>query len=532
MTSTQDSGPGGGPATALRTPPSEGRQFRRYGEREDRKRSLSAKVFSLLAVVAALAYLAFLPLGMNWDVPVVSSIFIAAEVVCLVVFVLGSVNVWNLRFKPGDGLSQTEFRSVDVFVTVCEEPMDVVDRSLTSVALLEWPGKLNIYVLDDGGSAEVEERASALGYHYLSRPKEGLSREHQKAGNLNFGLERTDGDLVFTLDADHKVRADALVRMGGYMRFERVAFVQSKQAFEVPTGDPFNSMDPVFYDAVQLGMDAVDSVISCGSGVLYRREALEEIGGFAEWNLVEDLTTSYELHSHGWKSLYFPYAVTLGLAPMTIGQVYQQRMQWAVDTMRIFIWDNPLFKSGLNLAGRLNHLVIGLSYVWAGFFLPIFFLVPPYTYLTGVPILVDYELVIILIRFVYFVLFAFAAELLFRGQKPGKQFQFLAGLFPVYVAGAVRALFHPPGKSPAYRVNNVSSEARRTRRWPGWFALLPQMLLLAANTLLPFFAIYRVPMPAWVLAGNFVVSAFAIWTLWPVVHQGLTHLRVTPVEEA
>ena len=72
------------------------------------------------------------------------------------------------------------------------------------------------------------------------------------------------------------------------MRFERVAFVQSKQSYLVPEGDPFFNEDRVFYGAVQLAMDSHDTVIACGSAVLYRRAALDDIGGFATWNLVEE----------------------------------------------------------------------------------------------------------------------------------------------------------------------------------------------------------------------------------------------------
>ena len=99
------------------------------------------------------------------------------------------------------------------------------------------------------------------------------------------------------------------------MRFPRVAFVQSRQSYLVPEGDPFFNEDRVFYGAVQLAMDSHDTVIACGSAVLYRRAALDDIGGFAIWNLVEDLTTSYHLHARGWKSFYYPFALSEGLAP-------------------------------------------------------------------------------------------------------------------------------------------------------------------------------------------------------------------------
>lgn len=519
------------PPEAPEAPPSPGpsssengsiRPRTRYREDSDRPRRIKAQVLSVLAAASGAMYFALLPGGLNPSAPVVGTVFILAELSCLVLFVLAAVNVWNLRFKPRSGLAAERPMDVDVFITVCGEPRDVVERSLSSAARLRWEGTLKVWVLDDGGDPWVEQRARDLGFLYLSRPKAGLSRENAKAGNLNFGLRHSHGELVMTLDADHLVRPDALLPMAGYFRFERVAFVQSKQHFIVPEGDPFNARDPVFYDAVQLGYDNDDTVISCGSGVLYRRAALEDIGGFVEWNLVEDLTTSYELHARGWKSFYFPFPVTAGLAPGTIREVYQQRGQWCTDSMRIFFWDNPLFKKGLSWPRRLNHFMIGLTYVWSGFFIPVFFFIPLWSYLSGQPLFVDHQAAIIATRLLYFVLFALAAEYLFRSRDAGKQFQFLAGLFPVYVWGTLKALLHPPGRRPGYRVNNTGGTPTR-RRLPGWLVLWPQLLVFGAHVLLPVWAMVHGISAPWLIAGNAVVSCFVIWTLWPVIVAGIRH---------
>ncbi len=499
--------------------PKKAATFRRYGEAEDRPRKIRAQITSILAIASGVVYFVLLPGSLNQDAPVVSAAFVVAELSCLFLLILATTNVWTLRFKPPEGLPAEYPSTIDVLITVCDEPMPVVERSLRTAAELRWDGPLTVYVLDDGGRAEVEQRARELGFEYLSRPKAGLPLRDRKAGNLNYGLDRSSAEFVLTLDADHEIQRDALRPMAGYMKFPRVAFVQSKQRFIVGQDDPFNAQDPVFYDGVQLAFDQSDTVISCGSGVLYRRAALEDIGGFASWNLVEDLTTSYELHSRGWKTLYYPFSVTKGLAPANIQEVYQQRGQWAVDTMRLFFWDNPLLKKGLNWRQRLDHLMIGLSYIWSGFLIPIFFLIPIWTYLTGRPLIVENEALIVVTRLVYFVLFALAGRYLFRGRSFGKQFQFLAGLFPVYVLGTLTALFHPRGRKPSYRTSN--GERRPSR--PLWIVLAPQILVFGANAVLPFWALFNDVATPWVLLANIFVSSFVLWTLWPVIVAGLTH---------
>ena len=66
---------------------------------------------------------------------------------------------------------------------------------------------------------------------------------------------------------------------------------------------------------MQAGKDTDNAAFSCGSGVIYRRKALEEIGGFSTWNLVEDVHTSMLLHDRGWRSIYYNYPLTKGTAP-------------------------------------------------------------------------------------------------------------------------------------------------------------------------------------------------------------------------
>jgi hypothetical protein len=152
--------------------------------------------------------------------------------------------------------------------------------------------------------------------------------------------------------------------------------------------------------------------------------------------------------------------------------------------MRLFFWDNPLFKKGLKWQARLNHLVVGTSYIWAGFAMPIFFLIPPWTYLTGNPLIVNSELEIVISRLVYFVLYALSAEHLYRGRNPGKQFQFLAGMFPVYLWSTIKALVYPPGRRPRYQVSNIR---REDRRGVLLVSLVPQLAVFAANAVLPFY---------------------------------------------
>lgn len=503
--------------------------YRRYGEEADRTRRLLAQGFSLLTLLSGLGYLAWLVWSLDPTHPIVGGLFLAAEIGALILFITTATSNWTLRFKRPEGLEVEGDYDVDLFVTVCGEPLSIVRRTLEAAAEIRPVGDLKLHVLDDGGSDDVKALAEELGFHYISRAEAGVEQQSGKAGNLNFGLERSENPFVLVLDVDQIAEPDLLEVIAGYMRFDDVGFVQTKQSYFVQDGDPFFNHDAGFYDAVQLSFDADDTVISCGSGVLYRREALEDIGGFAEWNVVEDLTTSYELHSNGWKSFYYPYAKSKGMAPDTIQDFYKQRSGWALDTMRLFFWDNPLFKDGLSWKKARDYLVISVSYLTSGFLIPIFFLVPLWTYLTGNTFLARPEWEFFIIRAIYFVFMAFGMHYLLRRQNANRQFRAIIGLFPVFIRETFRALFYPPGKEIAQAPNNTSWAPHNVIR-AAW-AVSPQLLIVAANAILPFYAAWAGTASDRILLTNALISTFALWTLFPILYAALADHEWDPEEK-
>ena len=205
------------------------------------------------------------------------------------------------------------------------------------------------------------------------------------------------------------------------------------------------------------------------------------------------------------------------MAPGDIWGVYRQRGQWALDTMRLFFWDNPLWKRGLRWGSRMSYWVIPLSYLCAGVVFPFFFVIPIWTYVTGGSILSGSEWQFVVMRGIYAVLMALALRTLFRRHEAGRQFQMLVGLFPVYLSGTLRALTYPRARAARYIPNNVAPTARR----PALIAVLPQLSLLTANAVLPFYAIAAETAAPRLIISSAFVSALAIWSLLPAVAAAL-----------
>jgi cellulose synthase (UDP-forming) len=287
-----------------------------------------------------------------------------------------------------------DFRpTVDLLVTTYDEGTDILYRTLVGCLAIDYPAQ-RIHVLDDGRRPEVAELCRRLGVEYVSR----ADNAGAKAGNLNNALSRTTGELVATLDADHVPVRSFLAETVPHFREGGVAQVQTAHHFYNP--DLFqdrlrirayvaNEQD-MFYHVVQPGRDVYNSSFYCGSGAVFRRSALEEIGGFPTATVTEDLHTSVLLHNAGWKSIYVNRDLSAGLAPESYDAYLTQRRRWALGTFQTLLARGGLFLPGLSVMQRINYLAT-LWYWLYGFPRSVYLLAPLAFLLAGLRPLIVHD---------------------------------------------------------------------------------------------------------------------------------------------
>ena len=290
-----------------------------------------------------------------------------------------SVDVYKRQPRPAP-LSASACPTVDILIPSYNEPDDLLEVTLTAALNVNYPaGRVKVYLLDDGGTegkrnqadpkkaAEAQARhdhlkevCTRLGAHYLTREK----NNHAKAGNINAALQKTDGELILILDADHVPSTDILTRTVGY-------FIEDPKLFLVQTPHFFLNPDPLernldtfrkmpsenemFYSVIQRGLDGLNAAFFCGSAALLRRKYIMEIGGIQGDTITEDAETALELHSRGYRSAYVDRPMVAGLSPETFSGFIVQRMRWTQGMVQIFLLKNPLFKKGLTLAQRIGY---------------------------------------------------------------------------------------------------------------------------------------------------------------------------------
>ena len=209
---------------------------------------------------------------------------------------------------------------VDVFITVYGEELAKIRATATAAMAIK--GKHRTWILDDGRSDEVKELASELGCHYVRR----LSSNGAKAGNVNYALSIAKGDYFCIFDADFVPKPEFLLETVPFFVNENVAFVQTPQTYGnlinlVSRGAGY--MQAVFYKFIQPGRNHFNAAFCVGTNVIFRRAAIDDIGGIDTDSKSEDVWTSLKLHERGWRSIYIPKTLAVGDAPETIEAVHQ-----------------------------------------------------------------------------------------------------------------------------------------------------------------------------------------------------------------
>ncbi len=479
-------------------------------------------------LVAAAIYLPWLLTSLNRQLPWLSWPFLAASLFTLATTLLSIFNHWWRAVPERRPLPAGMEPPVGIIIPCCGEPVAMVLCTVASVLEQDWPReRMVIVVSDDGHDPALAEALGPWPVRYHSPPprfapgRDGAA----KAGNLNSAVqmllaEHPELAYVETRDCDDELGSNAFLRevVGQLEHDERLAYVQTIKETQVSAGDPFNNREAMFYRGQMLSRNAANATFPCGSGVVWRRRALEQIGLFPTWNLVEDLQSGVEALRRGWHSCYLPIVGAMGQhSPEDVPNVYKQRGTWAIDTVRLMIWGDL---RGLSLRQRAQFYELLCYYLQS------------FTVLVYVPSIIGALLGYLpfsasgqsfLVHMLPIVLATEAWLLAInrpyndrrrRQRNPVRELWRVriiwSGMAPVFIKASVQALLGGPNRKPVYKVTRKHNDPR----WH-WGHTLPQTSVLLTVVFTLVFALRNGTMPRltmlipFVYWGGLYVALFA-----------------------
>ena len=254
--------------------------------------------------------------------------------------------------------------------------MYVVERLIEAVCAIEYPReRLEIQVLDDStdetqgiARALIErKRRAGIDIAYLHRD----NRSGFKAGALQEGLVSAKGDLVAVFDADFVPSPDFLLRSVHYFTDPGIGMVQVRWEHLNRDSSHLTQAQAIFLD----GHFVIEHTARNRSGRFFnfngtagvwRRETIEDAGGWQHDTLTEDLDLSYRAQLEGWRFVYLPEVVSPAEVPVEMNAFKTQQHRWAkgsIQTARKLL--PRILKSSLSRDVKIEaffHLTANLTY--------------------------------------------------------------------------------------------------------------------------------------------------------------------------
>jgi cellulose synthase (UDP-forming) len=340
-----------------------------------------AMVLAVAVAVATIDYVSWRFGVMNWG-----GWWIAGPLLCAET--LGAIHVLGFQFtlwpRPPpriEPIGDPTRYPVFIFVPTVNEGETILRPTLEACIaareqyLAQHPhGEVTIVVCNDGraakapGYAEVDSLAKELGIDCVTRPVGGGA----KAGNIENArqqLRATGDSLVVIFDADQVPKPDFLLRTIPPFADPQVGWVQTGQYYanlNNPVARWADDQQSMFYNLLCSGKAALNAAFICGTNVVIRATALDEIGGLPQDSVTEDFAASIALHPR-WRSIYLTDVLATGLGPLDIPSYLKQQRRWALGTLGVFRcrWREILLptRHGLRAGQRVQYLLACTHYL-------------------------------------------------------------------------------------------------------------------------------------------------------------------------
>ena len=238
--------------------------------------------------------------------------------------------------------------SISILVPAYNEEKTIQD-TINSIFEVDYPIK-EVIVLNDGSKDRTKEFAEELKKRYPNLIV--VNKENSgKADSLNVGIKMAKGELVVVVDADSYPAKDSFRKMVGFFDDEKVG---AATCLIVPRNREkfLEKMQVIEYNIIAFSRKLLGYVgaiyVTPGPLAMYRKTALEEVGGFDTKNMTEDIEATWRLMDAKYNREMCLSAKVTTTAPNKFRQWYTQRRRWAIGGIEcIAKYKNKFFKKGM-----------------------------------------------------------------------------------------------------------------------------------------------------------------------------------------
>lgn len=288
-------------------------------------------------------------------------------------------------------LIEEKLPKISIIVPVKNEEK-VIGRLLKALVNLSYPrSRKEIIVVNDESIDKTEQICVQYAMRFPEVKVFNRRKSTTKAAALNFGVQHAEGEIVATFDADSVPEPDALWKVIKYFENPEVAAVQGRICIINADENMLTKFlfyeGAVQYEAYMQGKDKLNLFVGlAGTCQFIRRSVLEEIGGWNERNLSEDVELSLRITEKDYVIRYASDVRTWEESPNSLKGLVRQRARWYRGNIEMSLKFGRLLKklswqrfdAEMTLFGTYLIVLCVVSYFMAAWS----FLLPPDLFLT------------------------------------------------------------------------------------------------------------------------------------------------------
>ncbi len=217
-----------------------------------------------------------------------------------------------------------------------------IKKTIESLLAVNYPKNMyEIIVINDGSTDGTKK----VCMEYVKKGKIRLinKRNGGKASALNRGIKVAKGELIYVLDSDSFVDKDTFNSLIGYFNDPKVAAVTSsmRASSKLTFAQKIQWVEYFFSIFMRKVMSFFNLLyVTPGPGSIYRKNVIEEVGGFNENTLTEDMEIAFNIQDHGYKIENSLNSIVYTNTPSKVSDLVKQRRRWYVG----FIEDSASYK--------------------------------------------------------------------------------------------------------------------------------------------------------------------------------------------
>lgn len=268
------------------------------------------------------------------------ALVVAMSTYCIYMYVAFKHQVRKLRKHPP--VINHDYKPFITIMIPAHNEGIVIKNTVENITTVDYDN-YELILIDDRSEDNTAEVIKQIAEEhpnikYLIREKDAFPG---KSAVLNDALKMAKCEAILVFDADARIKPDFIKNLLPKLEPEDVGAVQARKVisnrndnFLTRCQDNEMALDTHF----QIGRDAVKGAVELrGNGELIKRKALEDIGGWNNYTITDDLDMSTRMQIKGWDIRFCPEVSVYEEGVMEIVPLIRQRRRWIEGSIRRYL---------------------------------------------------------------------------------------------------------------------------------------------------------------------------------------------------